>query len=124
MVEVEAGVDNDGVGVALVVSDMVELTSCVASGPGELALGADAVLSVGTGVLVDDELVCDVDIVVLVVDASVVAVVAAAVEAVDVEAVCDDDVAAVVAVVVASVDSSVLVEVGNADVNRTVVGSV
>ena len=125
--EVEAD-DDDGVGVAaLVETDTVELGSCVASGPGELVFGVDTVLSVGgRGVLGDDELVCDVDIVVVVVvnDASLVAVVAIAVEAVDVEAVCDDIVVVVVGASVDVVDSPVLVKVGNADVSRTVVGSV
>ena len=126
VVEVEAVVDdNRGVAAALVVSDIVELTSYVVSGPGELALGPTTVLSVGgRGVLGDDdELVCDVDIVVVVVvDASVVAVVTAVEETVDVEVVC-------VVAVVASVDVvagpvSLLVETGNDDVSRTVVGSV
>ena len=99
VVEVEADVDDDGVGGALVVSDMVELACCVTSDPSELVFGVDAVISVGGDMPDDDELVCDVDIVVVVVDdASVVAVVAAAVvvAAVDVGAVCDDDVVVVV----------------------------
>ena len=41
----------------LVVSDMVELGSCVASGPGELALGATVLSVGGRGVFGDDELV-------------------------------------------------------------------